>query len=69
MFDFVSTETAQCARDSVPESTYSPSFVDEALAVAYGINAKAPTRDHLLALIEHYGITHQPIKTTEGAPF
>ena len=67
MFDSVSA-LDNPTRDSHPESSYSPAFVDEALAIAYGRNATTPTRHHLLALIEHYGITRQSA-TTKGVPF
>jgi len=70
MFDFVST-LDDPARDSVQESSYSPATVNEALAIAYGISTAAPSRNHLLALIEHYGITESVSQslTAEKVPF
>ena len=70
MFDFVST-LDESARDSLPESSYGPATVDEALAIAYGFNPAPPSRHHLLALIEHYGISkpQTPSITSEGVPF
>ena len=70
MFDFVST-LDESARDSLPESSYGPATVDEALAIAYGFNPAPPSRHHLLALIEHYGITESVSQspTAEKVPF
>jgi len=70
MFDFVST-LDEPARDTVTESSYSPATVDEALAIAYGYNTTPPSQHHLLALIEHYGITESVSQslTAEKVPF
>ena len=70
MSSFVST-LDDPARDSVVESSFSPTTVNEALAIAYGFNPETPSRNHLLALIEHYGITESVSQspTAEKVPF
>jgi len=55
MFACISTLEQTVAPDHATETSYSPSQVNEALAIAYGYNSTEPTRHHLLALIEHFG--------------
>lgn len=55
MFACISTLEQTVAPDHATETSYSPSQVNQALAIAYGYNTTEPTRDHLLALIEQFG--------------